>query len=114
MESADQVQEAIRLQGVCLGQQVGEISALHQGMEAMRANLQCLAELAMSQLQPALPAPPGLSPRHGSEPRLPAPERYEGDLPFILLPGLQVPTLLLPVRTIPGGLRHRAPLRKSP
>ena len=79
MEPADQVQEAIRLQGIRLGQQAGEISALHQGMESMHANVQRLVKQVTPQLQPAPPAPPGLSPRHGSGPRLPAPERYEGD-----------------------------------
>ena len=81
MEPADQVQEAIRLQGVRLGQLAGEISVLHQGMESMRASLQHLVERVMPQMstQPTSPPPPGLSPRPGSEPRLLAPERYEGD-----------------------------------
>ena len=47
----------------------------------MRANVQRLVELVTPQMaaQPAPPAPPGFSPHHGSEPRLPAPEHYEGD-----------------------------------
>ena len=81
MEPADRVQEAIRLQGVRLGQQAGEITALHQGMETIRANVQHLVERLTPQMaaQPTPPSPPGILPRASAEPRLPAPERYEGD-----------------------------------
>ena len=81
MEPADQIQEAIRLQGVRLGQQAGEISALHQGMEAIRSDMQHLVERLTPQMAapPVSPPPPGPVPRPSSEPRLPAPERYEGD-----------------------------------
>ena len=37
MEPADQVQEAVSLPGVYLGHQAGEITAIHQGMETIRA-----------------------------------------------------------------------------
>ena len=76
MEPADQVQEAVSLQGVCLGQQAGEITALHQGMETIRANVQHLVERLMPQMvaQPTLPPPPGILPRDSIQPRLPAPE----------------------------------------
>ena len=81
MEPADQVQEAIRLQGIRQGQQAGEITALHQGMETIRANVQHLVERLTPQMaaQPTPPPPPGILPRASAEPRLPAPERYEGD-----------------------------------
>ena len=64
MEPADQVQEAIRLQGVRLRQQAGEISALHQGMETIRASFQHLVERITPQMvaQPASPPPPGIAP----------------------------------------------------
>ena len=77
MEPAETVQEAIRLQGVRLGPQAGEISALHQGMEAIRANIQHLVERLIPQIAapPTSLPPPGIPPR----PHLPAPERYEGD-----------------------------------
>ena len=76
MEPADQVQEEIRLQGVRLGP-----ARLARSTRAWNRYVQRLIELVTPQMaaQPAPPAPPGLSPRHGSEPRLPAPERYEGD-----------------------------------
>ena len=81
MEPADQFREAIRLRGICLEQRGSEISALHQSMDDMRATLKLMFQLVTPQMtaQPALPPPPGVSPWHGSEPRLPAPERYEGD-----------------------------------
>ena len=79
MEPADPVQEAIRLQGARLGQQAGEIYALQQGLETTRANMQRFAELTTPQQHPAPLAPPGPSPHRSVEPRLPAPERYEGD-----------------------------------
>ena len=81
MEPADPVQEAICLQGVRLGQQAGEITAFHQGMETIPANIQHLVEWLTPQMaaQPTLPPPPGITPRASTEPRLPAPERYEGD-----------------------------------
>ena len=82
MEPADPIQEAIRLQGVHLGQQAGEISALHQGMEAVCSNMQHLLELLTPQMtaSPVLPPPPpGSVSWPSSEPCLPAPERYEGD-----------------------------------
>ena len=70
MEPADQVQEAICLQGVRLGQQAGEISALHQGMETIRANVQYLVERLTPQLvaQPTPPLPPGILPQASIEP----------------------------------------------
>ena len=50
-------------------------------METMRASLQHHDERVTPQMaaQPASPPPPGITPRPGSEPHLPAPERYEGD-----------------------------------
>ena len=81
MEPVDQVQEAVRLQGIHLGQQAGEIAALHQGMETIRSNVQHLVDRLTPQLvaQPTPPSPPGILPRASIEPRLPAQERYEGD-----------------------------------
>ena len=78
MEPADQVQEAVRLQDVRLRQQAGEISALHQGMETIRANVQLLVERLTPQLvaQPTPPPPTGILPQASIKPRLPAPKRY--------------------------------------
>ena len=63
MEPADPIQEAIRLQVVRLGQQAGEITALHQGMEAIRANIQHLVERLTPQMvaQPMSPPPSALN-----------------------------------------------------
>ena len=71
MEPADQVQEAVRLQGVRLGQQVGELTALHQGMETIRTSVQHLVESLTPQMvaQPTSPPPPGITTRAGAEPR---------------------------------------------
>ena len=79
MEPADPVQEAICLQGIRLGQQAGEITALHQGMETIRANVHHLVERLTPQMAapPTSPQPPGMAPRPSAEPRLP--EWYEGD-----------------------------------
>ena len=76
MEPADQVQEAVRLQSIHLGQQAGEIAALHQGMETIQSNVQHLVDRLIPQLvaQPIPPPPPGNLPQASIEPRLPAPE----------------------------------------
>ena len=50
MEPADLVQEAVHLQGVRLGQQAGEISALHQGVETICASVQHLVERIIPQM----------------------------------------------------------------
>ena len=82
MDPADPIQEALRLQGVRLGQQAGEISNLHQGMEAFHADMHHILELLSAQRATppvSLPSAPVPAPRPATEPRLPAPERYEGD-----------------------------------
>ena len=51
-------------------------------MEAIHSNMQHIVELLTPQMAapPVLPpSPPGPAPRPVTEPRLPAPERYEGD-----------------------------------
>ena len=81
MEPADPIQEANRLQGVRLGQQAGEITALHKGMDSIHSNMQHILELLTPQMAapPVIPPPPGLAPRPTTGPRLPAPESYKGN-----------------------------------
>ena len=81
MDPADPIQEALRLQGARLGQQAGEINNLHQGMEAIRADMRHFMEVITSQgtTAPVSPPPAAAAARDYTEPRLPPPERYEGD-----------------------------------
>ena len=78
MEPADPVQEAIRPQGIRLGQQAREISALHQGIRANNQHLVARLTPHMAAPPASLP-PPGITSCPSSEPRLPVPERYEGE-----------------------------------
>ena len=82
MDPADPTQEALRLQGVRLGQQAGEITNFHQGMEVIRADMHHILEVLSTQRATtpvSHPPPAAPAPRPATEPRLPAPERYEGD-----------------------------------
>ena len=81
MGPADPIQEALRHQGLHLGQQANEIASLSRGMEVMSNQLTQLSEAWIQTLAtpPAPASPPRPVPGFSSEPRLPAPERYDGD-----------------------------------
>ena len=77
MEPADPVQEA---QGLHLRQQASKIVALSRGMEALNTRFTQVSEAHTHTPLPAPASPPRPVLRPISEPCLPAPERYDGDL----------------------------------